>query len=109
MVDAVVKGGASAVAMAKALHYKQLSVANARAAPRRGARSLARGGLSGESTEVVVVDYDIGNVFSVCHAIKHAGGEPVLTGDHLKIARAERLVLPGGLLGSAVEELRRAI
>src|SRR5215210_6176753 len=59
-------------------------------------------------TEVVIVDYDIGNVFSVCNAIKHAGGDPVLTGDHKKIAQAERLILPGvGAFGKAVEELYR--
>lgn len=34
LVDAVVKGGASAIAVAKALHYKQFSIADARAALR---------------------------------------------------------------------------
>jgi imidazole glycerol-phosphate synthase subunit HisH len=58
--------------------------------------------------EIVVVDYDIGNVFSVCHAIRHAGGVPILTGDHDKIANAERLILPGvGAFGKAVDELHR--
>lgn len=56
----------------------------------------------------MVIDYDIGNVFSVCHAIRHAGGVPVLTGDRRKIAKAERLVLPGvGAFGKAVQALQR--
>jgi glutamine amidotransferase len=60
------------------------------------------------ASEVVIVDYNIGNVFSVCNAIRHAGGDPVLTGDRKKIAGAERLILPGvGAFGKAVEELKR--
>jgi glutamine amidotransferase len=57
---------------------------------------------------VVVVDYGIGNVFSVCQAITEAGGDPVLTADSNAIAHAERLVLPGvGAFGRAADELRR--
>jgi glutamine amidotransferase len=56
---------------------------------------------------VVVVDYGIGNVFSVCQAIRQAGGSATLSGDRLVIARANRLILPGvGAFGRAVEELR---
>lgn len=60
------------------------------------------------SREIIIVDYEIGNVFSVCHALRHAGGEPLLTGDHDRIANAERLVLPGvGAFGKAMCEIRR--
>jgi glutamine amidotransferase len=56
---------------------------------------------------VVVVDYGIGNVFSVCQAVRHAGGEPSLTGNHEAILRADRLILPGvGAFGNAAFELR---
>ena len=56
--------------------------------------------------EIVVVDYDIGNVFSVCNAIAAVGASPILTGDRKKIAAAERLILPGvGAFGRAMEEL----
>jgi glutamine amidotransferase len=59
------------------------------------------------ATRVVVVDYGIGNVFSVCHALRHAGAEPVLSSDTDEVARAERLVLPGvGAFGRAMAELR---
>jgi glutamine amidotransferase len=57
---------------------------------------------------IVVVDYGIGNVFSVCQAIRQAGGDAILTEDHEVIATADRLVLPGvGAFGRAIEELRR--
>jgi glutamine amidotransferase len=55
-----------------------------------------------------VVDYGIGNVFSVCQALRQAGGEPILSGDSKVIANADRLILPGvGAFGRAVEELRQ--
>ena len=58
--------------------------------------------------KAVVVDYGIGNVFSVCNAISHAGGEPILTDNQAEIANADRLVLPGvGAFGKAMEQLRR--
>jgi glutamine amidotransferase len=60
------------------------------------------------SPRAVVVDYGIGNVFSVCQAVKHAGGEPILTGDPATVASAERLILPGvGAFGRAIDELGR--
>jgi glutamine amidotransferase len=56
---------------------------------------------------VVVVDYGIGNVFSVCQAVRHAGAEPVLTGDFREVTEADRLILPGvGAFGRAAGELR---
>ncbi len=33
------------------------------------------------SSGIVVVDYGIGNVFSVCNALRQIGAEPKLTGD----------------------------
>jgi imidazole glycerol-phosphate synthase subunit HisH len=56
--------------------------------------------------EVVVVDYQIGNVFSVCNAVSAAGCSPVLTGDPKRVANAERLILPGvGAFARAMQEL----
>ena len=57
-------------------------------------------------SRVVVVDYDIGNVFSVCQALKKVGADPILTGDHSEIQNADRLILPGvGAFASARAEL----
>lgn len=47
------------------------------------------------SPQVVVADYGMGNVLSVCRAIEHCNGRVVLTGDTKKIENADRLVLPG--------------
>lgn len=59
------------------------------------------------SGSVVVVDYGIGNVFSVCNALKKVGAEPVLTRDPAAILSADRLVLPGvGAFARAMDALR---
>ena len=44
---------------------------------------------------VHVVDYGIGNLYSVARAIEKVGGEPRLTSDTIEIANADRLILPG--------------
>ena len=43
----------------------------------------------------VVVDYGIGNVFSVMQALHKCGVEPVLTGNPDKLRKADRIILPG--------------
>lgn len=58
--------------------------------------------------QVVVVDYGIGNVFSVCNALSRIGASPILSGDPVVIAKAERVILPGvGAFSKAMENLRR--
>jgi len=47
------------------------------------------------SKQVTIVDYGIGNIFSVARAIEKCGAEPVLTDDPALILKADRLVLPG--------------
>ncbi|WP_422371761.1 imidazole glycerol phosphate synthase subunit HisH [Hoeflea sp.] len=59
------------------------------------------------SGSVVVVDYGIGNVFSVCNALKQVGAEPKLTRDIPTILAADRLILPGvGAFGRAMDAIR---
>ncbi|OCW57004.1 imidazole glycerol phosphate synthase subunit HisH [Hoeflea olei] len=59
------------------------------------------------STSVVVVDYGIGNVFSVCNALKQAGCEPNLTRAASDILSADKVILPGvGAFGRAIGALR---
>lgn len=43
----------------------------------------------------VVIDYGIGNVFSVCHAFQKQGADAELTSDKNKILNADRVILPG--------------
>lgn len=45
--------------------------------------------------ECAVVDYGIGNVFSVMQALRKCGTTPVLTGDPDKLRKADRVILPG--------------
>jgi len=65
---------------------------------------------------IVVIDYSVGNVKSVCNAFRHIGCEAELSRDPAQIAKAAGLVLPGvaafgyamEALGSAAEPVRQA-
>lgn len=46
-------------------------------------------------TEVTIVNYGIGNLASVANMVAKAGGSPLVTGDVERIAKADRLILPG--------------
>jgi glutamine amidotransferase len=57
--------------------------------------------------KVAVVDYGVGNIFSVSRAIEHCGAEVVLSSDPAVLLAAERLVLPGvGAFANGMRELR---
>ncbi len=56
----------------------------------------------------VIVDYGMGNLFSIQHALMHVGADAVITADPRVIAHAERLVLPGvGAFEQAMQELQK--
>lgn len=58
---------------------------------------------------VHVVDYGVGNLYSVARAVEKAGGEARLTADPREIDRAERLILPGvGAFRDGMAGLQRA-
>lgn len=58
-------------------------------------------------SDVLVVDYGIGNVFSVCNALTKIGATPSLTRDAKAIRKADRVILPGvGAFSRAMENLR---
>lgn len=60
------------------------------------------------SKQVVVIDYGIGNVFSVCNALLRVDATPVLSADPAVICQAERVILPGvGAFSKAMDNLRR--
>lgn len=46
-------------------------------------------------SEVVIVDYGIGNLHSVAKALRYAGSDPRISSDPAEVRRAERLVVPG--------------
>jgi len=66
---------------------------------------------------IVVIDYSVGNVESVCNAFRHIGCETELSRDPAKIAKATGLVLPGvaafgyamEALGDAAEPVKEAV
>ena len=55
---------------------------------------------------VSIVDYGVGNLFSLARAIEHAGGRAELVATPEAVAAAERLILPGvGACGACAKEL----
>lgn len=60
------------------------------------------------SNRVTVIDYGIGNVYSVCNALSRIGASPKLTGNPFIIATSERVILPGvGAFSRAMGNLTR--
>jgi imidazole glycerol-phosphate synthase subunit HisH len=58
--------------------------------------------------KVVIIDYDIGNVKSICSAFEKIGIEPVLTRDENEILNADGVVLPGvGAFSHGMENLHK--
>lgn len=57
---------------------------------------------------IAIVDYGVGNIFSLVSSFSGIGADICLTGDADEIRRAGRIVLPGvGAFGDAAEKLRR--
>ena len=58
-------------------------------------------------TRVALLDYGVGNVFSVRRALERLGAEVVTTSDPGLVAAASRVVLPGvGAFGSMPSMIR---
>jgi len=58
---------------------------------------------------IAVVDYGVGNLFSLCSSLKCIGADACVTADADVICSAERIILPGvGAFGDAAELLRRS-
>lgn len=56
--------------------------------------------------EVVVVDYGLGNLFSVCRALEYCGAKPLVCSDPNAVAKSKRLILPGvGAFGEGMKQL----
>lgn len=52
---------------------------------------------------IAIVDYDAGNIRSVCNALERLGAEYVLTDDPQTIRTADKVILPG--VGNAAEAM----
>ena len=56
---------------------------------------------------VGIIDYGVGNLFSLRSSFAAIGVEAFVSGDAAKLAKADRLILPGvGAFGDAAEKLR---
>lgn len=45
--------------------------------------------------KLVIVDYNMGNLWSVLNALRYLGADPVVSGDPAMVEKADALVLPG--------------
>ena len=59
------------------------------------------------SKKCVIIDYGIGNIYSVREALKRNGVSPIVASDPNVIRKADRLILPGvGAFGKAISRIR---
>ena len=56
---------------------------------------------------IAIVDYGVGNIFSLYSSFKYIGAEVVLTSDPDEIRKADKIILPGvGAFADAAKKLR---
>ena len=56
---------------------------------------------------IAIVDYGVGNLFSLCSSFAAVGADAVITADPAVIREADKIILPGvGAFGDAAEKLR---
>ena len=59
------------------------------------------------NNKIAIVDYGVGNLFSLCSSFDYIGVEAIVTSDPDEIRRAPRIILPGvGAFADAAEKLR---
>ena len=57
---------------------------------------------------IAIVDYGVGNLFSLKSSFASIGEEAVVTGDRAELRRADKIILPGvGAFGDAAEKLKQ--
>lgn len=55
---------------------------------------------------IAIIDYGVGNLFSLCSSLKAIGAEATVTSDPEKIRNADKIILPGvGAFGDAIKKL----
>lgn len=58
---------------------------------------------------IAIVDYGVGNLFSLSSSFRAIGAEVTVTSDQTVIHQADRIILPGvGAFGDAADKLRRS-
>lgn len=57
---------------------------------------------------IAIIDYGVGNLFSLCRSLEKVGADSIVTSDFEQIKRADKLILPGvGAFGDAAKLLRQ--
>ena len=55
---------------------------------------------------IAIVDYGVGNLFSLCSSLKYIGQDGIITGDPAEIENCDKIILPGvGAFGDAAAKL----
>lgn len=58
---------------------------------------------------VAIIDYGVGNLFSLKSSLDKIGAEAIVTGDKTEIEKADRIILPGvGAFGDAADKLKES-
>jgi len=56
---------------------------------------------------IAIIDYGVGNIFSLCSSFRYIGADAKLTADADEVRRADKILLPGvGAFSDAAEKLR---
>ena len=56
---------------------------------------------------IAIIDYGVGNLFSLSRSLEYLGIESVVTDDIEQLAQADQIILPGvGAFGDAIAKLR---
>lgn len=64
--------------------------------------------MNNNNNEIVIIDYQLGNLFSVKHACIKVGLNPKITSNKKDVLEADTLILPGvGAFGDAMENLKK--
>ena len=57
---------------------------------------------------IAIIDYGVGNLFSLCSSLKSIGADAVITSDPETLRSADKLILPGvGAFADAAKKLIR--
>ena len=57
---------------------------------------------------IAIIDYGVGNLFSVCASLKKIGAEAIVTSQKEVIERADKIILPGvGAFADAIAKLKK--
>lgn len=61
------------------------------------------------NNKITIIDYGMGNLYSVVNAFKALGAEPIVTSDVEEIRNAEKILLPGvGAFGDCMANLEKS-